>query len=367
MKKKLLVAILAGAMAMSLAACGGESAESSSSGSTTSQTSESSGTTEESSTSSESSSSSTSETSESSGETASIDTDENYLEGKDIAVVLKSYTHMFWVEAANEAEKLGEEYGCNVEILAPTVANSNEEQIELIENSLVSPPDLYIIVPADSAGIAPAIQEINDAGVPIVNVNTQITDESVSYDAFVSCNQHDLGYTTISTAIEKIGEEGNAVIIFGAPGAETYVQRNEGALEAFEEHSGWTVLDSQVANGNRNEAMTVMQTLLTKYQDIDMVYAQDGEMALGAAEAISQAGLTDEIKVVGENSSVEICEAIESGSLYMTYDDAAYAQMDMGFQVANLVLGGQEVEDTYYSEIFLVDSDNVAEYIQRYE
>ena len=297
----------------------------------------------------------------------SVDTSTNYLEGKKIAVLLKSYTHMFWVEAANEAELMAEQYGCEVEILAPTVANSNEEQIELLENSLVSPPDLYIIVPADSKGIAPAIAEINSEGIPIVNVNTQILDESVSYDSYVSANQYDLGYTTVSTAIEKIGEEGKAIIIFGKPGAQTYMERNEGAEAAFAEHTGWEVLDNQVANGDRNEAMTVMQTLMTKYSDIDLVYAQDGEMALGAAEAIKAAGKEGEIKVVGENSSVEICNAIESGALYMVYDDAAWSQMETGFKVANLVLGGETVEDTYYSPIYLVDSDNVEEYAKRYE
>jgi len=173
--------------------------------------------------------------------------DGNYLKGKKVTVLLKSYTHMFWIEAANEAKALGEEYGCEVEILAPTVANSNEEQIQLIENSLVNPPDLYVIVPADSAGIAPAIQQINDAGIPLVNVNTKITDTSVSYDSFISCNQYNLGHTTVSTAIEKIGEEGNAVVIFGKPGAQTYVERGEGADAAFAEHSGWTVLDNQIA------------------------------------------------------------------------------------------------------------------------
>lgn len=291
---------------------------------------------------------------------------ENYLEGKKITMLLKSYTHMFWVEAANEAEALGEEYGCEVEILAPTVSNSNEEQIELLENSLVNPPDLYIIIPADSAGIAPAIEEVNSEEVPIVNVNTKISDESVSFDSFVSCNQYDLGYTTVSTAIEKLGEEGNAVIIFGKPGAQTYEERNGGAVDAFAEHEGWTVLDNQVANGDRNQAMTVMSTLLTKYSDIDMVYAQDGEMALGAAEAVKQAGKEGEIKIIATNSSVEICDAIAAGSIYMTYDDAAWAQTRLGFEVANLILGGQEVEDTYYSEIQLVDAENVAEYATRY-
>ncbi len=295
------------------------------------------------------------------------DADANGLAGKKITVLLKSYTHMFWVEAANEAKALGDKYGCEVEILAPTVANSNEEQIQLIEASLVNPPDLYIIIPADSAGIAPAIQQINEAGVPIVNVNTKITDETVSYDSFVSCNQHDLGYTTIDTAIKALGDSGNAVIIFGKPGAETYVARNEGALEAFGEHSGWNVLDTQIANGTRNEAMTVTQALLTKYPDIDLVYAQDGEMGLGAAEAIKQAGKQDSINVICENSSVEICDAIKSGAIFMTYDDAAWAQMDLGFEVADKILSGEEVEDTYYSDIQLVNSDNVEEYATRYD
>lgn len=304
-------------------------------------------------------------TSSASSTTASVDTSTNNLKGKKIDVLLKSYTHMFWVEAANEAKALGEEYGCDVEILAPTVANSNEEQIQLIESALVSPPDLFIIVPADSEGIAPAIQEINDAGIPIVNVNTKIADTSVSYNSFVSCNQYDLGNTTISTAIDSIGETGKAVIIFGKPGAQTYVDRETGAKDAFAKHSGWEVLDDQVANGDRNQAMTVMQNLLTKYSDITMVYAEDGEMALGAAEALKQAGKTD-IKIVCENSNTEICQAIEDGSIFMTYDDAAWAQTKLGFEVANMVLGGEKVEDTYYSEIQLVNSSNVKEYAKRY-
>ncbi len=315
----------------------------------------------------ESEESETQEATEEPAASEGIDTSANYLEGKKIIVLLKSYTHMFWVEAANEAEMLADQYGCEVEILAPTVANSNEEQIELLENSLVSPPDLYIIVPADSQGIAPAIAEINAEGIPIVNVNTQITDESVSYDSYVSANQYELGYTTVSTAIEKLGEEGKAIVIFGKPGAQTYMERDEGASAAFAEHTGWEVLDNQVANGDRNEAMTVMQTLMTKYSDIDLVYAEDGEMALGAAEAIKAAGKDGEIKVVGDNSSVEICDAIKSGALYMVYDDAAWSQMETGFKVANLVLGGESVEDTYYSPIYLVDSDNVEEYSKRYE
>jgi len=113
--------------------------------------------------------------------------------------------------------------------------------------------------------------------------------------------------------------------------------------------------------------MTVMQTLLTKYDDIDMVFAQDGEMALGAMEAIRQAGKTADIKVVGVNSNAEMCQAIADGNLFMTYDDSAALQTRKGFEVANMVLGGEDVEDVYYSEIALVDSANVAEYAKRYE
>lgn len=350
-------------------ACGGTANDSSkvsstSSASAVSTSSEASATSSSSTSKSTSTEISTSETSK--DNTAGLSEDFANLKGKKIDVLLKSYTHMFWVEAANEAKELGEKYGAEVEILAPTTSNSNEEQIQLIEQSLVSPPDLYIIVPADSAGIESAIEEINDAGVPIVNVNTKIESESATYDSYVSCNQYDLGYTTVSTAIEKIGDEGNAVIIFGKPGAQTYVDRGKGAEDAFAEHEGWNVLDNQVANGDRNEAMTVMQTLLTKYKDIDLVYAEDGEMALGAAEAIKQAGRQDDIKIVCENSNKEICESITDGLIYFTYDDAAWAQTYLGFQVADAIFGGKDVDDIYYSEIYLVDESNVAEYSQRY-
>lgn len=355
MKKKLLGLLLAAAMTASLTACGSKT----SAPETTAPAEE----TEE--PEAEAPEEGTEAPEEEAG--APAETEANNLSGKKIAVLLKSYTDMFWVEAANEAELMGQQYGCEVEILAPTVSNSNEEQIQLIENSLVSPPDLYIIVPADSEGITPAIQAINDAGVPLVNVNTKITDTSVAYDSYVSCSQYDLGYISVSTAIEKLGEEGKAVIIFGKPGAQTFVERNEGAEDAFAEHSGWEVLTNEIGQGTRNDAMTVMQTVLTKYDHIDMVYVQNGEMSLGVAEAIKQAGRTDEIKVIANNSNVEICDAIKSGNIYMTYDDAAWAQMEMGFKVANLLMGGETIENTYYSDIYLVDSDNVEEYAKRYE
>ena len=51
----------------------------------------------------------------------------------------------------------------------------------------------------------------------------------------------------------------------------------------------------------------------------------------------------------------------------MTYDDAAWAQMDLSFEVADKILNGEEVEDTYYSDIQLVNADNVEEYATRYD
>ncbi len=299
---------------------------------------------------------------------AIIDTSVNYLEGLDVDVLVKSRTHMFWVEAANSAEAMGDLYGCNVEILAPETASSNEEQIELLENSLVNPPDIYIIVPADSNGIAPAIQEINEAGIPIVNLNTKILADDCDYESFISVNQTDFGYNTVTNAIERIGDTGNAIHIMGTAGAQTYAERCEGADSAFADNPGWTVLESQYADANRDTAYTVMNTLITKYADegIDLVYAEDGEMTLGCAQAIDDAGMTGEIKLAGENFNSEISEGVENGSIFLTMDDSAWLQTEVAFAVANAVMGGVDVEDVYYSPLFPVDSSNIDEYTAMY-
>ena len=304
-------------------------------------------------------------TAPSQGEQSGILTEEQ-VGKKKVAMLVKNQLGFFWIEVAEYAKVKAEEYGWDIEILSPIASDNNEEQIQLLENALINPPDIFIIAPSDSAGIAPAIEAINKAGVPIINLNTRIFGDNIEYVTYISVENYNMGHDLITNAINAIGETGKAVIIEGKTGSQTYMDRDKGGRDAFAEHAGWEIIDSQVANGNRAEALSVTQNLLTKHPEIDMIYSQSGEMALGVIEAITQAG-RKEISVVCVNAFPEICDAISEGRILMAMDDAGYVQGPISLEYAMKYFQGYEMEKDVWMEAIFVDKNNVQEYHDRYK
>ena len=151
------------------------------------------------------------------GTGAQTGTEEN-TEGKTVAFLVKNMNNSFWIEMVDAALKQRDEYGGTLQVLAPIDTDSNEQQIQLLEQSLVNPPDLYVIIPTDSVGIVPAIEEINEAGIPIINLNTQIVGD-VEKVTFLSCENYLLGYNVAKAGAELVGNEGKVVMLAGVPGS----------------------------------------------------------------------------------------------------------------------------------------------------
>jgi ribose transport system substrate-binding protein len=78
--------------------------------------------------------------------------------------------------------------------------------------------------------------------------------------------------------------------------------------------SGINVLDNQYANWNRDDGFEVMQDFLSRFPDIDGVWAQDDDIALGVIEAVRQAGREDELFIVGGAGMKEIIQMVMEGS-----------------------------------------------------
>ena len=126
---------------------------------------------------------------------------------------------------------------------------------------------------------------------------------------------------------ETLSEGDNVVVLRGIP--TTLDNERVDAFTAAIDGSGINVLDMQHGNWNRDDAFNVMQDFLSKYDDIDAVWAADDDMAIGVLEAISQAGREDEMWVVGGAGMKEIVQRIMDGDpqlpVNVTYPPAQIA------------------------------------------
>ena len=118
--------------------------------------------------------------------------------------------------------------------------------------------------------------------------------------------------------------KGNLVMITGKPGQFDVVQRADGAKKAFADAGAdIKILAEEPADWSKDKALTVMQDLLTRHPDIDIVFGQDDPMALGALQAIKAAGV-EGIKVFGVNGNKDACDAIKAGDMYGTAMQLSY-------------------------------------------
>lgn len=257
------------------------------------------------------------------GSDAAINPDRNGDGVVEVSLLVKKLSSTFWTDMEQGCKDACEELGWVMRpTLCPVTPDSNEEQIQLIEQDLLDPPDLYILCPANSDGIIPVVEKINEAGVPIINVNTRIG-SGPEYLAFCGVDCYELATLVGESLSEAMNYEGNVVILEGVSGSQTAIDYKAGGVDVFNKYEGITILDSQIANYQRQDAITVTQNLLQKYDDIDAIYACNLEMAMGALVACEQAG-REGILIGTVNMSSEGMQALADGRLYMIVDDNPY-------------------------------------------
>ncbi|MDE8458885.1 substrate-binding domain-containing protein, partial [Klebsiella pneumoniae] len=126
----------------------------------------------------------------------------------------------------------------------------------------------------------------------------------------------------------------------------------EGFKQAVAAHK-FNVLASQPADFDRTKGLNVMQNLLTAHPDVQAVFAQNDEMALGALRALQTAGKSD-VMVVGFDGTPDGEKAVNSGKLAATVAQLPEQIGAKGVETADKVLKGEKVEANYPVELKLV-------------
>lgn len=259
-----------------------------------------------------------------------------------VSLLVKKLSSSFWTDVEDGVKAACKELGWTLRpTLCPITPDSNEEQIKLLEQDLLDPPDVYILCPADSKGIAPAIQQINKAKIPIINVNTRIIGDGLDVKAFVGVDCRQISNQLSEAMTKYMKEKANMVILQGTTGSQTGIDYYEGAVEIYKKYPGMVILDSQVGNYQRQLGMTVTQNLLQKYANIDMIHACNLEMALGAAVAVEQANRKG-IKICTVNMSKEGAQALKDGKISIIADDNPYNVAYTSVKTAKEVLEGKK-------------------------
>ena len=175
-----------------------------------------------------------------------------------------------------------------------------DKQITAIRDFIQKDVDYIVLAPNTEAGWDTVLGEANDAGIPVIIVDRMIqTSNEDNYVAWVGSNFKQEGYDAVAAlevALDLKGvpadKEINIVTLQGTMGSSAQIGRTDGFEEKMSDYPNWNMLDRQSGDFTQEKGQEVMESFLKSHPDIDVVIAENDNMAFGAINAIKAAGKT---------------------------------------------------------------------------
>ena len=268
--------------------------------------------------------------------------------------------------AREQAEQLGD-----VELTANDSATSAAEQADQIETLISRKPDALVILPFEGDALTPVALKATQAGIPVVNVDREFSEEGASR-TFIGGDNYGIGWQAGNFFADQLKCQGNVVEIQGLAGISVTEQRSEGFRDALRRRCGDRVriVASQPADFLPDRGLAVMENILQAQRDIDAVYTHDDDMAEGVVAAIENANRQDEMFLTGAGGSEAAMNRIEQGGLYRATFLYNPVMSGSAIRLARLIAKGQGLEELVVPEVpsriqvpaTTVTRENVAQY-----
>lgn len=217
--------------------------------------------------------------------------------------------------------------------------------------------DLLIVSPNEAAKLTPAVSKAFDAGIPVIVADRKVTGEK--YTAFVGGDNRAVGHLMAQNLMMMLPEGGKVLEILGLPGSTPAELRHEGFIEMLGQKANLYEIHQGVANFFKDRGEAVADSLLRLYPDVQMILAQNDQMAIGASIAANRLMPGNDIFIMGVDgltgpgNGVEaiIKGEIEASAVYATGGDII-------IQTAIKILKGEPFERNNPLKTYMVDPLN---------
>ncbi len=278
-----------------------------------------------------------------------------------VAFIVKTLNNPFFVDMQTGAQEAADELGVELFFTSPDNDTDIEQQIQILENCIAEQYDAIVLSAIDNIALNATIKKVNDANIPIVIVNDNLdwdnlAEEGGDYLSYVGIDQIIAAEHAGNYVLENYPDGAKIAILEGVAGTMPAIQRVEGFKNPLTD-AKYEFLVSQTANWDRSEGFNVFQNILTSHPEVNLLYACNDEMALGAIEAIELVGRTGEIGVIGFDATDDAKVAIEEGTML---GSVAQYPADMGYRSVETCvnhLNGEEVEKTVITKTELITKD----------
>lgn len=275
-----------------------------------------------------------------------------------IAFSVPGLNFPFFVHMVNLAEQQATELG-NIEFIPLDGQNQAPKQTADMEAMITQGVDGIVISPIDVQAMVPALQQVVDAGIPVVTVDRNVT--GVETLAHVGADNVRGGEIQGEYVLSLFPDGAEIFELLGQPGASPAIDRDQGLKNVLGGQEAVQIIFEQTANFARDQAITVVESGLGANPNPDAIVCANDDMAFGAAEAAAAAGL--DVPIIGFDALPEALIAIQQGTMDATIEQFPGLQSATALQILVDFLrnGTQPAEHDTYLEPKLITAETLGE------
>lgn len=257
---------------------------------------------------------------------------------------------------------------CNWDLIQTDAAGSAAKQVADVDSMIAQGIDVLFLPPREEKPLLPAVMKARAAGIPTFLVDRSV-DESVAQagDEFVSFLGSDFilqGRRVAEWTLANFEGEGIIVELEGTTGSSPANDRRSGFDDEMAKHDNMTVVASQSGDFARDKGRQVMETLLQAHPDVNIVYAHNDEMAIGAIQALELAGRKpgEDVLVVSIDGTRDALQAIIDGKMGVTVESSPFFG-PLACEVMTRYAAGETIEPWVEVKDRIFTIENAADHI----
>jgi len=274
-----------------------------------------------------------------------------------IAVIPKGLGHQFWTTVHQGAEQAGEEFNAQIIWNGPAKETQVAKQINIIQDMISRGVDAIVMAACDENALIDTIKSSFDAGIPVVTIDSGVkSDLPVS---FVATDNVAAAEAAADKLVELIGGQGEVGLLPFVPGAATSEMREDGFKQGIEKHDGVELVATIHTHSDTAKALAATEDMMTANPNLKGIFAANEAAAIGAAQAIEQAGKSGDIKLVAFDASPEEIDALERGTVQALIVQDPIRMGYLGVKTAIDHLEGRPVEKRIDTGVTIVTQENL--------
>lgn len=275
---------------------------------------------------------------------------------RSIDMIVKMNRGDYWNTVRTGALVAAKEYNIQLNFKAPSSEDDIEGQIQMVEEAIVNKSDAIVLAASDYMELGQAADRAAFYGIPMVSLDADVA--SARIETRIGANNYEAGQKVAQRLVDLLDHTGKIGVVSFVKGAYDEAERMEGLMDYISRFPRIEIMEVAYCGSDEKLASQITGRMIKTY-GLDGIISLNSVSSVGAAREIKALGLEGDVKLVTFDSTPEIIERLQEGTIQATLIQNPFSNGYLAVQHAVEALDGKKVPERVETPTKMIDLDNM--------